>query len=333
MDETEPDEDEDEDEPGTARSKLPPPPPPPPLPPTTPSNKTPPSTGPPVVEDRPEPSYAISQQETAFYTAHGEGLVHVLVKVTSKLLVYCRLYAMMGNQPGAHPPFVQPSLPVLDGILKLAGKNPLQTKDAKPFFRGHIPDEVRERIETWNAALLIDPAHKEKLCSHDLDSPVSDLIVQFLNLHFCTLTGARTFDPTRCFKSTLSSLMSLLSTLFDMVPPEILNPPDESKGPLPAAPKFLTDLVPLSCDIMMEYCGSDLLKLIKICGDTVFSLGLSEYRIRESSRLLQLPAMQTCPILGALLADFFRMLGSLMEDQASGPILSTLTPDNTDCRE
>ena len=332
VDETEPEEDEDEEE-VADKTKLPAPPPPPPLPPVTPSNKSTPSTEPVPVADGDDHLFVVSAKEEAFYAAHGEGLIHILMKVASKLLVYCRRYAMIGNQTGSFPPTTEPPLPVLDGMLKLAGSTPLQTKDAVPLFHTHIPDEVRDRLKAWNAALLIDPAHKEKLCSHDLDSPVSDLIVQFLNLHFRAFTGTRPFDPTRCFKSTLSSLMSLLSTLFEMAPQEIFNPPQQQVGVLPQGSKFLADVVPLSCDVMMEFCGSDMLKLIKLCGEKAFSLALSKHCVRESFKLLQLPKMQTCHLLGPLLADFFGLLGSMLDDPASQSVLSILTPDNTECRE
>lgn len=326
VDETEPDEEEEE---GTeVKSKLPSPPPPPPLPPVTPSNKT---TPPPPIETE---DHAYSAKEDAFYRSHGKGLIQILMKTASKLLAYCRLYAMMvGNQPVFLPLFTEPPASVLDGIMKLAGRDPLQTKDTKPLFHAHIPDEVQDRIKTWNMALLIDPAHKEKLCSHDLDSPVSDLMVQFLNLHFCAFTGTRTFDPTRCLKSSLSSLMSLLSTLFEMIPQGIFDPPENSTGSPAETPEYLTHLVPLSCDMMMEFCGSDMLKLVKICGEKSFSLKVSEHRVRESFKLMQLPKICDCRLLGPLLADFFAMLSSMMDDPASQPVLSLLQPDNPECGE
>ena len=240
---------------------------------------------------------------------------------------------MIGNQTGGRPSFNELSQTALDGIMKLAGRDPLQPKDTKPLFHAHIPDEVRERLKTWNSALLIDPAHKEKLCNHDLDSSVSDIIVQFLNLHLSAFTGPRFFGPTRCFKSTLSSLLSLLSTLFEMCPPQTFTVPEESTS-LPArGSSLLSGLVPLSCDVMMEFCGADMLKLVKICGDKQFSLAVLEHRLRQSSRLLQLPRMTGCNLLGPLLADFFGLLGSLLDDASSKPVLSTLGPDNTDCRE
>ena len=333
VDETEPDEEEEEEE-EEVKSKLPSPPPPPPLPPVAPSNKSPPPPPTIAMEFEDEPSYAVSPKEEAFFAAHGEGLVQILMKTAAKLLTYCRLYAMIGNQQGALSPFSDPPQPVLDGLMKLAGRDPLQAKDTKPLFHTHIPDEVRDRLKTWNMALLIDPAHKEKLCNHDLDSPVSDLMVQFLNLHFCAFTGTRTFDPTRCFKSTLSSIMSLLSTLFEMTPQGIFNPPENISTASPSdgeTPKYLANLVPLSCDVMMEFCGSDMLKLAKICGEKAFSLRVSEHRVRESFKLMHLPGIQNCRLLGPLLADFFAMLGSMLDDPASQPVVSILTPDNPEC--
>ena len=335
VDETEPDEEEEEEEedgknaPKTKSPVTPVPPPPP----GSSSNKSPPP--PPKVGgvDEPNQPYVISSKEVAFYSTHGEGLVNILLNTTEKLLVYCRLYAMIGNQTGGRPSFNELSQTALDGIMKLAGRDPLQPKDTKPLFHAHIPDEVRERLKTWNSALLIDPAHKEKLCNHDLDSSVSDIIVQFLNLHLSAFTGPRFFGPTRCFKSTLSSLLSLLSTLFEMCPPQTFTVPEESTS-LPArGSSLLSGLVPLSCDVMMEFCGADMLKLVKICGDKQFSLAVLEHRFRQSSRLLQLPRMTGCNLLGPLLADFFGLLGSLLDDASSKPVLSTLGPDHTDCRE
>lgn len=337
VDETEPDDEEDEEEEeeeekttSKSKSTVPPIPPPPPVPS---SNKSPPPPLKGLKVDEGDQPFVISPKEEAFYSTHGEGLVNILLKTTAKLLVYSRLYAMIGNHAGAPPSFTELSQTALDGIMKLAGRDPLQPKDSKPLFHAHIPDEVRERFKMWNSALPIDPTHKEKLCNHDLDSSVSDLIAQFLNLHLSAFTGPRHFGPTRCFKSTLSSLLSLLSTLFEMCPPETFTIPEGSTS-LPARGSGLVSgLVPLSCDVMMEFCAADMLKLVKICGEKPFSLAVLEHRVRQSSRLLQLPKMTDCHLLGPLLADFFGLLGSLLEDTASRPVLATLGPDNTDCRE
>ena len=340
VDETEPEEEEEEEEDGEVKSKVasppPPPPLPPPLPPVGPGPGPAPSkkTSPPPAKVQAQAAYTSSQNEEAFYKAHGAGLVSILMKTASKLLSYCRLYAMMiGSQPVFLPLYTDIPQPVLDGIMKLAGRDPLQGKDAKPLFHAHIPDEVRDRLKSWNMALLIDPAHKEKLCSHDLDSPVSDLMMQFLNLHFCAFTGTRTFDPTRCLKSTLSSIMSLLSTLFEMSPLGNFNPSEDPNITPPDPPVDLMSVVPLTCDVMMEFCGSDVLKLIKICGEKSFSLKISEHRVRESFRLMQLPKIRECRLLGPLLADLFALLSSMLEDPACQPVLTLLQPSNPDCGE
>ena len=337
VDETEPEEDDEDGEDGeeessSANKTTPTAPPPPPIP----SNKSPP---PPPRDGGGEESRQpciVSHKEEVFYAAHGESLMRVLLKTTSKLLVYCRLYAMIGNQGGGFSSFTDLSRAALDGIMKLAGRDQLQPKDTKPLFHVHIPEEVRDRIKAWNGALLIDPAHKEKLCSHDLDSPVGELIVQFLNLHFYSFTDSRSFGLTRCLKSTLSSLVSLLSTLFEMCPADTFadSTDDQTSPPLSAeGAALMSGLVPLSCDVMMDFCGADMLKLVKICGERAFSLAVLEHRVRQSSKLLQLPRMTECHLLGPLLADFFGLLSSLLEDSASKPVLSILTPDNPDCRE
>ena len=317
VDETEPEEeDEEEEEEDTGTSSVLPI-----LPSQTSSNKSP-----------SPPPRGVSLKEEVFYSTHGEGLVHVLLKATSKLLVYCRLYAMIGNKDGDSLLGGGLSREALDGIMVLAGRDPLQAKDAKPLFHTHIPDEVRDRIKVWNGVLLIDPAHKEKLCNHDLDSSVGELIVQFLNLHLLTFTGVHSFGHTRCLKSALSSLLSLLSTLFDMAPPETFVAPDGTSLPLP--PKgaaLLSGLVPLSCDVMTEFSAADMLKLVKICGEKAFSLAVCEHRVREGSRLLQLPKMANCQLLGPLLADFFVLLGSMLEDTGCRAVLAGLGPDSTDC--
>ena len=336
VDETEPEEEEDDDEEeveeksGSSKSKSTVPPPPP----VPSSNKSPPP--PPKVGGANEPDnpYVISPKEEAFYSTYGEGLINILLKTTARLLRFCRLNAMIGNQAGDPPSFNELSQTALDGIMKLAGRDPIQPKDSKPLFQAHIPDSVRERLKAWNSALLIDPTHKEKLCNHDLDSSVSDLIAQFLNLHLSAFAGPRFFGPTRCFKSTISSLLSLLSTLFEMSPSETFTVADDDSASLPAkGSSFLSGLVPLSCDVMMEFCGADMLKLVKICGEKPFSLAVLEHRVRQSSRLLQLPRMTESNLLGPLLADFFALLSSLLEDASSKPVLSSLGPDNTDCRK
>ena len=81
----------------------------------------------------------------------------------------------------------------------------------------------------------------------------------------------------------------------------------------------------------MEFCGSDMLKLAKICGEKVFSLRVSEHRVRESFKLMRLPGIQNCRLLGPLLADFFAMLSSMLDDPASQSVISILSPDNTEC--
>lgn len=307
-DETEPSEEE-------VKSKLtspPPPPPPPPLPPIPPP---PPST--PPVSTSPT-TEASSSKQKEFFKAHGSKLITTLVKTASKLLTYCRLYAMMiGDQPVFLPLYTNIPQSVLEGIVQLAGRDPLQPKDSKPLFHSHIPDEVKDRLKLWNGALLIDPTLKEKVCSHDPEVPVSDLMVQFLNVHFSAFTGTRTFDPARCLKSTLSSIMSLLSTVFEMNPAE--------------SGQDLSSIVPLTCDTMMEFCGADFLKLIKICGEKSFSQQISEHRVRECIALVQLPKMQKCSLLGPLLADFFALLSSMLDSAPHAPVVAKLKPGDPSC--
>ena len=270
-------------------------------------------------------------KQAAFFNAHGPRLISILARTAEKLLVYCRLHAMMiGNQPVFLPLYTDVPQPLLEGILKLVGKDPLQSKDSKPLFHSYIPDEVRDRIKLWNLALLIDPTHKEKLSRSNFDSSMNDLMVKFLNLHFRAFTGTRTFDPTCCLKSTLSSLMSLLTRLFEISPPEDLGSGDENLA-LSVLPPNFASIIPLACDVMMEFCGPDLLKIAKLCGEKVFSQHISEHCVKESFKLMRIPKVQGCNVLGPLIADFFALLSSMLDDATSQPVVARIQPSDPSC--
>ena len=297
------------------KSKLtspPPPPPPPPLP----TSPHPASTPPPAaaeLADPPSTPDAASAKQKAFFESHGAKLIPLLVKTAAKLLVYCHQYVVMiGDRPVFLPLYTDIPFPLLEGILQLAGHDPLQPKDSKPLFRAYVPDDIDDRLKLWSNALLIDPSIKDKMCSYDPGSPISDLMGQFLNLHFSAFTGTRTYDPARCLKSSLSTVMSLISSLFEMDPAKSCSE--------------MMSIVPLACDTMLDFCGSDLLKVIKICGEKSFSERIAEYRVRASIALVQLPKMQDCSLLGPVLSSLFNLLSSMLDSPPSAPVLAALEP-------
>lgn len=200
---------------------------------------------------------------------------------------------------------------VLHFLLKLSGKTPFQTKDSKTLFQAHIPEEVREKLKQWNSALPIDPTLKLKLCTQSVEEmQINECMESFLGLHFTAFAGSRTFDPSRSLKSMISSLLRLLYKVTELNPKESSN--------------VICSLFPLGCDALMEFAHSELLKLIEHSGEKAFSLECIKYQIAECIKLVQLPGIQDCSLLGPVLADFFAFLGSILESSSDWAVLSLL---------
>lgn len=253
--------------------------------------------------------------EEAFFNKFGRNLIPLVVKVTRKLLKYSHSYTLPVAAPNlSTTPSPQlsemPSL-ALESLLRLSGKDPLSPKESKSLFGSHIPDVVKERVKLWNAALLIDSTQKQKLSAHSVeDIQIDKCMVTFLDLHFMAFAGTRTFNPSRSLKSTLSSALNLLLNLFSLKPSESVN--------------MTGEIVPISCDILMEFAHSDLAKLIQNSSKEAFSLDCMRYKLTESFQLFRLPGMQDCHLLGPVLADFFSLLRSMLGTATDWPVLAQL---------
>ena len=84
------------------------------------------------------------------------------------------------------------------------------------------------------------------------------------------------------------------------------------------------EIVPISCDILMEFAHSDLAKLIQNSSKEAFSLDCMRYKLNESFQLFRLPGMQDCHLLGPVLADFFSLLRSMLGTATDWPVLAQL---------
>ena len=232
----------------------------------------------------------------------------ILVKVAQKLLQYAHLYVSCSSNPDV-PPYTPVSLDApreaLDVLLSLSGKNLVVPKD-KVTFTAHLPESVHERLKHWESALVIDPLQKKKLSIYD-NVQVATCIVNFLDSHFSAFGGTRTFDPSRSLKSAITSVLMIIeymSNLFQFVREDT------------AGNKLLwsltTGIVPLSCDMMMEFAHPEFMKFIT--NPKEFSYSCTRYKISRCLKVLRLPEMRECELLGSILADLFKLLNSLLND-------------------
>ena len=261
--------------------------------------------------------------EVAFFDKFGKNLIPLTVKVAQKLLKHSHMYALSVAAPTVSPSTPQQNevpLPALESLLCLSGKDPLHPKDSKSLFGGHIPEVVKENLKLWGAALLVDPNHKQKLCAHSVeDIQIDKCMDTFLALHFMAFAGTRTFNPSRSLKSTLSTVVMLLSNLFDLKR-------SESAG-------MMREIVPISCDVLMEFAHTDLAKVIQIGDKKAFSLDCMRYKLAESFQLVRLPGMQDCNLLGPVLADLFMFFGSILDTPADWAVLDQLGAGETPTSE
>ena len=261
--------------------------------------------------------------DVAFFDKFGKVLIPLTVKVAQKLLKHSHLYALSVATPNLSPSTPQQNevpLPALESLLHLSGKDPLHPKDSKSLFGPHIPEVVKEHLKLWSAALLVDPNHKQKLCAHSVeDIQIDKCMDTFLDLHFMAFAGTRTFNPSRSLKSTLSTVVMLLSNLFDLKR-------SESAG-------MMKEIVPISCDVLMEFAHTDLAKVIQIGDKKVFSLDCMRYKLAESFQLVRLPGMQDCNLLGPVLADLFTFFGSILDTTTDWTVLDQLGSGETPTSE
>ena len=71
-------------------------------------------------------------------------------------------------------------------------------------------------------------------------------------------------------------------------------------------------MVPMSCDIMMDFAHSQLLKFV--LGDQDYSASCAKGRVSRCLDVLKLPEMKECELLGTILADLFHLLVSMLQE-------------------
>lgn len=239
-------------------------------------------------------------------------LCPILVKVAQKLLQYGHLYVC--STPTPETPGVTPysstaclNAPrqALDVLLYLSGKSLVSPKGKAPY-NSHLPEHVNTRLKMWESALPIDPMQKKKLSIYD-DIQVAACMVNFLNLHFSAFSGTQTFNPSRSLKSAVCSVLSILEYVANIF--------HEHRQDAVASKMLWTltmGMVPMSCDVMMEFAHSQLLKFV--LNDHEYMSSCAKGRITRCLEVLRLPEMRESELMGTILADLFRLLIAMLQD-------------------
>ena len=255
-----------------------------------------------------------SPECVAIFEQFGRRLVPVLIKAAQKLLQYCHVYAL-SDSTGLDKvsDASDPNYQVLEMLLSLSSRNPIFPKDSKPLFGNLIAEPIKERLKSWSSALPVDPSLKEKLCTRNADDiKIEESMMSLLELHFTAFAGTRTFDPTRSLKSTLLSIVTLLQHLFDLK-----SSVSEEMG---------LDVVPLGCDVMMEFAHLDVLKLIS--DETQFLTECNTFKVKKSIELICRPGMEGNSLIGTVLADLFTLLGSLFGTPSDHEVLVSFSREH-----
>lgn len=250
----------------------------------------------------------------AIFEKFGRRLVPILINTALKLLQYCHVYALSDNTSlDKVSDMNDPNFQVLEMLLSLSSKNPIFPKDSKPLFSNLIAEPIRERLKSWNTALPVDPSLKEKLFTRSVDDiKIEEFMLSLLELHFTAFAGTRTFDPARSLKSTLSSIISLLQHLFDLT-----SSVSEEMG---------LEVVPLGCDVMMEFNHLEVLKLIS--DEQQFLTECNKFKVKRSIELIQRPGMEGNSLVGTVLADLFSLLSSLFTTPSDQEVLLSFSPEH-----
>ena len=250
----------------------------------------------------------------AVFEKFGRRLVPILIKTAQKLLQYCHVYALSDSASlDKVSDMSDPNFQVLEMLLSLSSKNPIFPKDSKPLFSNLIAEPIRERLKSWSTALPVDPSLKEKLCTQSVDDiKIEEFMLNLLELHFTAFAGTRTFDPARSLKSTLSSIVSLLQHLF-----ELKSSVSEEMG---------LEVVPLGCDVMMEFSHLELLKLIS--DELQFLTECNKFKVKRSVELIRRPGMEGNSLIGTVLADLFTLLSSLFATPSDHEVLLSFSPEH-----
>ena len=267
-----------------------------------------------AVEDDDSDGGEDSPECEAVFEKFGRRLVPVLIKTASKLLQYCHVYALSDSTSlDKISDTNDPNFQVLEMFLSLSSKNPIFPKDSKPLFSHLMAEPIKERLKSWSVALPVDPSLKEKLCTRSVDDiKIEEFMLNLLELHFTAFAGSRTFDPARSLKSTLSSIISLLQHLFDLK-----SSVSEEMG---------MTVVPLGCDVMMEFAHLEVLKLIS--DELQFLTECNKYKVKKSIELICRPGMEGNTLIGTVLADLFALLSSLFASPSDHEVLLSFTPEH-----
>lgn len=236
-------------------------------------------------------------------------LCPVLVKVAHKLLQYAHLYVCSSSSDPDAPSSASASAPLgapqqaLDVLLCLSGKSLVSPKD-RPPYNSHLPGVVNERLKMWEAATPIDPVQKKKLSMFD-DIQVAVCMVNFLDLHFSAFSGSQTFHPSRGLKSAISSVLVILEYMANIFH-------DHGQLEDPMLSSLTTGMVPMSCDVMMEFAHAQLLKFV--LSDRNYAANCAKGRVSRCLEVLRLPEMRESELMGTILADLFRLLITMLQD-------------------
>lgn len=235
-----------------------------------------------------------------------------MIRLVRQLLQYGHLYVSSSSDPD-HAPYSAPHLPgvprqALDALLYLSGKSLVSPKD-KPPYNSKLPDHVNEHLKTWESALPIDPAQKKQLSMYD-DVQVAVCIGSFLDLHFSAFSGTLTFSPVRSLKSAIGSALGILEYVASVFHDHRGN---ELAGRMLA--ELTNGMVPMSCDVMMEFSHSQLLKFV--LSDQDYSHSCTRGRVAKCLEVLRLPAVRECELVGVVLSNLFRLLMAMLREVVS----------------
>ena len=257
---------------------------------------------------QPDNKVASSQTKEAIYTIYGQPLLRVMLKVVRKILDCSHSYVLSSDVGLPVRPLVacEAQHGNLDGFLAIAGKNPLQGKEAKPLFQNLFSGDVKGRIAGWNDAAVVNK-EQEKLWSGS-----SDFMLPFLSSHFASFSGVAAFDPASSLKSALSSALQLITLVLELCPAQCA--------------QVVGDLVSISCSGVLEFAQPGLVKLANMCGDRVFSQAFTSHQMQNCYKLATGVSVQDYSFLGVVLGDVFLWLGSLVE----GPEVLWPSQDESD---
>ena len=239
-------------------------------------------------------------------------LCPVLIKVAQRLVQYAHLFVCspfpLGEESAGSPAPLGVPQQALDVLLYLSGQSLVSPKD-KPPFNSHLPEQVNERLKMWESALVIDPVQKKKLSIYD-DVQVAVCMVNFLDLHFLAFGGMKTYSPTRGLKSAIVSVLMILDYMAN-----IFHEHREDPATSQMLWSLTAGLVPMSCDIMMEFTHAQLLKFV--LSDREYSHSCTKGRVTRCLDVLRSEEVRECELLGTILANLFRLLVAMLKDVGS----------------